>query len=813
MNGASKILTVSYGTFSCTLEGFDDPFNTMKAIAEYFRDLAAEDRYFGAEPPQPDAAMLHRIAEREIQRRVEAKIQENGVILRAEDHGAIAAKVTAAPSSQEAVPHAPMVEMPARAATPVAKPTPTVTLGESGTESVAAKLSRLRKAASLHQDSVATDAVLTTSTALFADYDEDDIDVQNAQPLANTTAAADTDDHIDLPSHVADTEEDFPEVLAASAEEVVREDIVPEQQTAADDLADHIPDAEDLADLMRVDGASDDAPEQEAEPSVAGDEPLAATAVVSAESHAQVVADDADDQVERTAWQDADDSLLASIAAETATPEMDEPQDASSDDALLASLGSMIDPEDQFGSTQELASDTQSDDLEIDIDTVAAAVADDIETGTTIETVTTSDHGKTADTSDQLTDAPEGAVVAAAPEDFDTAEAAFEPQASADGVPDVEMEQQPVAPVRPTRPVRTIRPTLTESVTLAESPSVPLAAAPARATEGWAKTSENESRTPISVEKLQRARARVIKIRRADASASATTDTEIADSAPAPAVLSDEAEAALAAELAAVEQDAPKSDAGLAQRLGPTAEDAAVNRLMDEAGTQMEVPDTKRRMSAIAHLKAAVAATIAERRATGSTLASDNSERMGAYRDDLARTVRPSASTPLAPAERPAPLVLVSEQRIDRPVASSVHPSAVAPVQPVRPLRPLSQAATAIAAEMEMDDDFDLDEEAGNIFESETGFPEFAERLGATELRDLLEAAAAYIACVEGRDSFTRPQLMRYIAAATDTLSREDSLRSFGTLLREGVIERSRRGQFAISATSTLLSEAKKIAG
>ena len=87
--------------------------------------------------------------------------------------------------------------------------------------------------------------------------------------------------------------------------------------------------------------------------------------------------------------------------------------------------------------------------------------------------------------------------------------------------------------------------------------------------------------------------------------------------------------------------------------------------------------------------------------------------------------------------------------------------------------------------------------------EVEESFPLYAAHAGAETLSDFLEVAAAYTAQVEGAEDFSRPQLMRLVGEASPGgFDREEGLRSFGTLLRQGRIVRVRSGRFALSDTS-----------
>ena len=304
-------------------------------------------------------------------------------------------------------------------------------------------------------------------------------------------------------------------------------------------------------------------------------------------------------------------------------------------------------------------------------------------------------------------------------------------------------------------------------------------------------------------------RARVLRMKKSDLDAAVSDglleaepdedETAEIEDAPAtgaeaqetPSSLSPEDEAELLAELAQVEAELNRGDAAAVAPKRPKAlSDAGsdMSRLLRETNSHMDEPEGNRRRQAIAHLRAAVAATKAEQKANDGKPETDETE---AYREDLASVVgRPAGPAPDAP--RPAPLKLVAEQRIDAPekARDDTPGAADAPRAPVRPRRVSSvdrQTATAAPRRESAADDA-------------SSFAEYAESLGATRLPDVLEAAAAYLTYVEGHEKFSRPQVIRMVRDVDEeNCSREDTLRTFGQLLREKKIEKISGGRFTVS--------------
>ncbi|MBM1310781.1 hypothetical protein JQT66_11115 [Sulfitobacter mediterraneus] len=673
MMSNNKILTVSYGTFSCTLEGFEDSFGTMKAIAEYFRDLASDDRYFGAEPPQPDAEMLARIAQKEMTRRVEAREQDGKIVLSAHEQSEAA---------------------PAPAPAAIAAP--------------AAAVVAAAPAVQLPQEDVAVaEAPVVISTAAPAD-------IADLKPAAQEPAPAAQDTAVDTPDIVPGQPDAEVEAFFAEADHADANHTFEDQDT----LSPSAPVAASARVATVAAAVSEDAEASDVLPT----EEISSASVTPKEDSIAAKLQRIRAVVAQNEVAEEEADFLEDEHADAA--QADEPvadvQDDDEVDSILSALSNTdIDEDDSFEDDTdevETAQDTAEDD------------ADDDELASSLSNLFDEEDVKPAD-ADALADL---AALADA-EDADTADEAKAPAARVIKVNRAELE----AALKD------------DGQDTGETPKTPAEDVSALDQIAPSKTDET-ALTPEDEEDLV---AELSSLEAELEEDTATAAPEIAEEAPAPT--------AARRVLPSIDEDDQSSD---------------VNRLLAETDQQMDEPESATRRDAFAHLRAAVAAKKADV-AMGQPETEDGDD--DAYRSDLAEVVRPrrpsSEGRTKRPGDnRPAPLKLVAEQRID-----VARPASEGPVRPRR--------VAAVADPVETPDG--------------ESFADYAAEMGATKLPELLEAAAAYMSFVEGRKQFSRPQLMTKVrqVSAEDGFSREDGLRSFGQLLRSGKIEKIKGGRFTVS--------------
>ncbi len=694
----NKILTVSYGTFSCTLEGFDDSFGTMKAISEYFRDLAADDRYFGAEPPTPDAEMLARIAEREISRRVAAHREDNTYVLRADPDSILPVAAKAAAAARVAEPAEQTFVAPVEAQT------------EAVVEAVV--------------ESVSEAPVASTPAQIEAEASPVPASPVPASPVPDTPVPASP-----VPASASPIP-DSPVPAAPVAETVSEPDLSSLSALVAESVA-------ATSDTITPDTAPEIAPEEPAvsEPTTRQHDPESVAAKLqrirdvvsktentsdfSEDQHASELLLQDDDATEPFLATQGNASALLDSAPEALqeAAEISISDDDEDEDSITALLNEMR--------AEDASSDT--DDFEDEGDNAAASSAQ----------VSLQEAQQVSPEAAPAANPLRARVIKMKKADFEAA--------IADGYLEEEEEEDQAGE------------------TVAES-----------------ETSLSEQAEAELLRELAEVEAEL---------GQAFDAAEEVEAEPIEEAAHDVAEIEVEVE---VETDLGEDTAGNLFNDGGEAEprsarlsdntDAQMGRILQETNSQLQEETGKGRRNAIAHLRAAVAATEAER-GVGGDLGADGRD-TEVYRDDLETVVRPRRPAAKAHTARPvAPLKLVAEQRIDTPKPE-------APVQPRR----VRAASTPTIVKPAQDAEF----------------ADYIDDVGAYNLGEVLEAAASYMAFVEGQEAFSRPQLMSKLNSTehADT-SREDRLRSFGQLLREGKIRKLGGGRFEASEHISYRPEAR----